>query len=445
MASSDLLRGLVYNPEHSSLLVFSSNCSASPHSNHQHNSDKDAEAVFSVMKGTGLVKDSMALLITTTMERSTGKGLKEAIGEQIPKVTSDDEGLFILFYCGGGCNLRDHGLALKVNEPDEEGFVVVESDESQYIHSLVLKDFDPKTPESHVSGGHLASFITDVQCSKPKQMLVILDCPCAEEIGADLQKHLKGRIRSELSLIISQGKNKVSHYLSPLGMSTFSYFFSKFLALESTGTKGSHATLYLKSIHSKVNVCCEAISSFRMVREDLTLTPSTVTPHGEFIRFIEDTNKVMEKIEQIEEDQVDGIEEESSNVGKFLQRYYKSGFFCRRVRLCNKAKDWAHDVMRGPMVQLMEQHELKDEVLRAVVGSMMASMATIQTELNQDCISNSNIFIQAYIYAFAAVSMHVQDLHIFDSALLKVALEFYMEVLHAKGLNETEVKRTMEM
>lgn len=414
--------------------MFSSNCTASPQSNHQHNSDKDAEAIFSAMKGTGLVT---ALLVTTTMEQSSRKGLKEAIGEQIPKVTSDEEGLFVFVYCGGGCDLRDHGLALKVNEPDEEGFVVVESDESQYIHSLVLKDFDPHTPESHVSGGRLASFITGVQCSKPKQMLVILDCPYAEEIGADLAKHLKGRIHSELSLIVSQERNEVPHYLRPLGMSTFSYFFSKFLSQESTDPKGSHATLYLKSVHAKVKACCKALSSLRMVRKGLAIKPSTATPQGEFIRFIDDANKVMERIEQTEEDQVDG--EETSEVGKFLQRYYKSGFFCRRVRLCNQAKDWAHVVMRGPMVQLME---LNDEaVLRATAGSMVASMATIQTELNQDCISNSNIFVQAYIYAFAAVSMHARDLHIFDSALLKVALEFYMEVLHAKRLNEKEVKQ----
>ena len=237
-----------------------------------------------------------------------------------------------------------------------------------------------------------------------------------------------------------RGKTLPPHYLSPLGISTFSYFFSKFLSEESAKTvAGTHATLYFKSMHDKVSACCKALSSLRLIRDNLVLKPGTAPPEARFVCIIEDANKIMEKIEQTEGDQVDG--EESDAVGKFLQRFYKSGFFSRRVRLCDQAKDWVQDVMRDPLLTLQEQGVLlEDKVLRAAIGSMMSSVATIQAELECDCISNSNIFIKAYVHVFAAVTVHIKDLDIFDSALLNVALEFYMQVLHAKELNESSMK-----
>ena len=431
-----LPKGLVYNPEQCSLLVFSSNCSA--RESHQHNSDKDAESIFSVVKKAGLVKDGMARLVTTG-EGATKKGLEEAIKAQMAKITSDEEGLFIFVYCGGGCDLRDHGLALKASEPDEEGFVTVDSDKTKCMHSLVLKGFDPQKAESYMSGGDIADIIVGASV-RPEQMLVILDCPCAQEISEDLEAHLRGRLKCELTLIVSQEKNKSSHCLRPLGMSTFSYFFSKFLSEDSAKTvAGTNATLYFKSMYPKVSTCCEALSSLRMAVVGLTLKPSTAPPEARFVRIIEDASKVMERIEQTEGDQVDGGEE-TDTVGKFLQKFYKSGFFTRRVRLCDEAKDWVLAVMRGPLSTLKEQEVLEDEVLRAAIGSMMFSVATIQTELNCDSISNSNIFIQGYVHVFAAVAIHIKDLDIFNLSLLQEALEFYMEVLRAKELSESNIK-----
>ena len=434
-----LQSGLVFNPKHCSLLIFSSNCSASAQDSHQHNSDQDAEAIFSLLQGAGLARDTIAQLVSTS--GSTKAGLKTAIQEQIRKVTSDEEGLFVFVYCGGGCDLRDYGKALKVSDMDEEGFTAVDSDETKCLHSLVLKDFDLEREESYVSGGHIADMMTASTDSKPGQMLVILDCPCAEEIGKDLVKHLKGRLQCNLTLVVSQEESRVPHYLPPLGLSTFTFFLSKFLPQAvATAPSGAHATLYFKSMYEKVKVCCQALSSLRMIREELILKPGTATPEAKFVRIMEDASKVMERMEQIEdENQVDGQEE--GMVGKFLQLYYKTGFFTRRVRLDNKAKDWVLAVMRGPLVELKEQDVLKDEVLSAAAGSMMESVATIQVELKADCISNSNIFIQAYIMVFAALSMHIEDLDIGHPALLNQAVEFYVQVLRAKELSTSDMEQ----
>ena len=112
LVQEGLPRGLLFRPEHSSLLVFSSNTSAQ--SNGRPKCDEDARKIVSTMNSGGIINSSHTALITTSSASCTKRGLEGAIEDQISKVVPDEDGLFILVYCGGACELRE---ATRVSEP----------------------------------------------------------------------------------------------------------------------------------------------------------------------------------------------------------------------------------------------------------------------------------------------------------------------------------------
>lgn len=436
MASSENLpRALV--SDNRALLAFSSNCSLK---SSRPKCDEDAGRIASMMTSTGVVKSSS--IVTTTSEQCTKKGLQDAIGDQISKilVTPDGDGLFILVYCGGACDLRHLDSSTEVGEPASGGFVTVDFVPMSCKCSLILKDFNPDEAETYVTGETIANTIIRSPTS-PKQLLVVLDCPHAEEIGEDIKNHLNS---CELSLIVSQGKDTVSYYLSPLESSTFSYFFCSFLS-----EHGSKGVIKLRSLQSKVTACCDALSSLRMVRDGQVLTPGKAAPKGRFKQIIKSADHKIKTIEEKSEEDCDDCDYEvdyegTLSISQFLQLYYKRHWFnLNPVKLCNEAKDWVHAVIEGPLSVLHKHERLDGKVLEAVVGSMMASIVTIQCQFpepNKDAKS-SNIFIQAYVYVVAAVDMLDQSLKLFDTSLLQCAQEFYSGALRANNIEDREIQK----
>lgn len=434
MASTEELpRALV--SEHSSLLAFSSNCILDPSSRPR--CDEDAERISSIMVSKGMIKHSNTLLVTTSGQ-CTKKGLQDAVGNQISKIqiTPDGDGLFVFVFCGGACDLRHLDSSTQVSEPaSEDGFVNVDFVPLPCTHSLILKDFNPDKPDTYVTGETIAKAIGSSP-TNPKQLLIILDCSHAEELGKEIRDHLNS---CELSLIVSQGKGVRSYHLDPLGSSTFSYFFCSFLCENCT-----YGVLKLRALHSKVAACCDALSSLRMVRVGQIITAGRAAPKGRFEEIIKSADDEMVRIEENtdvgdSEEQVDI--EGSLSVSQFLSMYYRKYWInFKRVRLCSEAKDWVHAVMAGPLLVLKEHERLNGRVLEAAVSSMMASMATIQSQLNADDMRSSNIFLQAYVYVVAAIDMLDPNLKLFDILLLNSAQKFYLQVMHANNVDDKEIQ-----
>lgn len=462
--AEEVSKGLVYNPDHSSLLVCSSNCSNTDGLDHNPNCDQDAARIASCMKETKLVKDSTCMLITTRSSNCTKKGLKEAIIEQASKVTQGDEyGLFTFIYCGGVYEAP----SFKLGESGVNGkndFVTVDVETKPPEHFLMLKDFDYKDPESYLSGKDLGTTIASSP-TKPKQLLVILDCPYAAEIGEEIEKHLSA---CELNLIVSQGKDTSPYYLNPLGGSTVTHFFCHFL---STGQHVASGMVKLRCLFNKVQACCKALNGLIMVRAGNSLIPEASCPEGRFVHIIESASAKIKEIESVVEGTDNGIEETDNGgkFGKFLSRYYKrcvcttistlyiaviKFLYCRPffqflfkepVRLCNEASDWVYYIIRGrgPLLELLEEGVLEGNVINAVVGAIMFSLATIESVVHGDSIGCSNLFIQAYIHTAAALDAVNQDINTQDVSLLKQAYEFYMRVVHTKGVKDKEMKEFM--
>ena len=303
---------------------------------------------------------------------------------------------------------------------------------------MLLKDFNA---QNTVSGVTIANAITKSQ-TKPKQLLIILDCPYAEEIGSDIENNLSTSA-CDMCLIVSQRKGVVSSYLSPLQSSTFSYFLCRFLSQEHC----SNGVVKLKSVFGKVEACCNALSSLKMVRDGQFITSKNAVPSGRFVQIIKSAETTMAAIEEKADDAFDDwemIDSGGENLAHFLQ-FYKKYLFKKLRPLCKEAKDWVHGVTKGPLQVLHSHAMLEGTVLPAVVGVMMSSIATIQSECPEpnDSIKYSNIFIKAYIYVAAAVCMfnHNHDANLFHttSTLLQNAQEFYSSVLHSKNMKDNEI------
>lgn len=431
MATGELPRALVC--DNSALLAISSNCSSDQEFSRP-SCDGDVEKIASILTKEGVVRVQNCSTVTTAK-----KGLQDAIGKQVSKIqaTPETDGLFIFVYCGGACSLEP---LTDVKMPTEDdGFVTVDFLPMSCKYSLVLTDFDSDKLETYVTGKTIANAINSSPTS-PKQLLVILDCPYAEEIGDDIKSHLNP---CELSLIVSQGKGIASHYLSPLGSSTFSYFFSSFLSGNSTT-----GIIKLRSLLPKVADCCNALSSLRMVptRDGKFLISAKATPKGRFEQIIKSAVDEMKQIEEKPDVQPDGASDEQTDykgamsISQFISLYYKKYWInFKPVRLCNEAIDYVYAVRDGPLSVLHEHGQLTDgKVLKAIVGSMMASIATIQGEFQES--KSSNIFIQAYVYVVAAIDILDDNLELFDASLLKCAQEFYCGVLDANNTDGREIR-----
>ena len=432
MATGELPRALVC--DNSALLAFSSNCSSE---STRPSCDGDVGKIASMLTKKGVVKKSS--IVTTTSEQCTKKGLQDAIGSQISMIPAapDGDGLFIFVYCGGACSLKPLTDVKTPADEDEDAFVTVDFIPMSCKYSFLLTDFDSDKPETYVTGETIANAINSSPTS-PSQLLIILDCPYAEEIGDDIKKHLNS---CELSLIVSQGKGVASHYLSPLESSTFSYFFYRFLSEYST-----IGVIKLRSLLPKVAACCDALSSLRMIRDGQWIRAGRAAPKGRFDQIIKSTDQEMKQIEEKPDDGSDDSDEQVDyegplSIGQFIRLYYKKYLInLWPAKLCDEAKDWVQAVIAGPLLVLNEHGQLADgKVLEAIAGSMMASIATIQVGFPQPTKS-SNIFVQAYVYVTAAVDILDQNLKMFDVSLLKCAQEFYCGVLRANNIEDREVQ-----
>lgn len=441
----ELSRALLFDC--SSVLVLSSNTKPESECRGRPKCEEDAKRMASTMVSCQILQDSNIATINSASGQCNKKGVQDAISRQAGKVKAGPDGadgLFIFVYCGGACDLRKLDSSIVVNEPagreeekDNDDFVNIEFVPlPQCVHSLALRDFEPEDASTYVSGETIARAITTSPV-RPKQLLVILDCPYAEEIGKDIEGHLKSSC--ELNLIVSQGKDVTSHYLSPLESSTFSYLFCNFLS-KLNCTEG---VIKLKSMFSKVSECCNALSSLRMVRANEMLVSARAAPKGKFVQVV---NASMDNVERIEDDGGESDEDVDyagpPKVSKFLKLYHKKYWF-KRLQFCDEAEEWVRAVMAGPLAVLKEHDLLQGKVLEAVIGSMMASFATIESQVTgveSGDAKHSNIFIQAYVYVAAAIDMLDNELDLFNVRLLKCAQDFYSATLQQSGINDKEIK-----
>ncbi len=413
-----LPKALVYQQDKSALLVVSSNGSGTTEQARQHNCDRDAELIRDVMEKTKFTKEvSLASL--------NKSGLEMAIQKEVSKVPSDDdEGLFVFVYCGQSCDLWDHGLGL--NSSDKDSYVLIDSDSTRARYSLDLNGFEPKNPDTHISGEILGKMIANAP-SKPRQVLVVLDCPHAEEISSGIEKCLSN---CELTVFVSQAKNEISRYLDTLTYSTFTYFFGTILSK----TAFTPGMINLPKFFSKVKNCCGALTNLIEIQMGSCVKSVKNTPEARFFEIIGDSDSF---IEADESDEVDGPNIQGGMFSKFLARYYQRS---KKIRLQKKAVEWVHNAMEGPLVILKEEGALDDEkVINSIVFSMVFSLATIQHALEHGSISNTNIFIESYINVAASVSMVDQSIDILSIALLKLAQDAYLKVLRNKNVSEKEM------
>ena len=479
-----MAEALCYDFKHSSMLILSS--SESSGSGEQRNNDQDAQHIQNVLRGSEFIQDSLHI---SSSGYSSKKGLQESFEKQLSKavVTNSDGygGLFVFVYCGKACDLWDHGLCLSQSAPDEDNFVIIEPDITKSRYVLILNDFKPESHKDHVSGATIGSMIANIE-SKPKQILVILDCPFAEEISSDLSKQLKAMKGCELKLytLVSQSKGQTPYVIDALECSIFTYFLTTIWSK----TEFTGGMFPLTPVFTKIRKCCEALSS---VISDGKIMKNFIIPKAKFMKIPNESNAKMEAIQGEQEEcdscckidsgghirpimknftipkakfmkipneanaEMEAIQEEQEECdshcetdsggqfGKFLHKYYKKRFFSR-TKLHDEVIDWAHKTAEGPLTTLKEEGMFEGKVLEAVVESMMFSAATIQNELVSESIADSNIFIEAYIYVAAAIDITDNSVDVSSIPLLKRAQHSYMKVLHINSVKDNEMCELIE-
>lgn len=424
-------KALVYNLEQSSLLVISSNASCPNHNRngcqlvYQHNSDEDAGIVYKTLTETSYIQQSKAMLIQSSFQDCTREGVLDALKKQVSLVSGED-GLFVLVYTGGACDKWDHGLGFDIKEPDnksEDGCVDIVPDKSLKRYSLVLNGYQATKPETHLSGDLIGEII---QKAKSKQIQIILECPFADQIATDIQERLSDCKLMEV--VVSQTLRKAPCYLPTLNCSTFTYFFTSIMSK----TRFIGGMFPLRDMLTRVEKCCEALSSLDMVRDGEWLRKNAVIPKAAFMTIPDRADNELKKMENEGDhdnsgDQVDG----GFRFQSLITKFYNWGGKRNQAKLCDKAKDWVSAVTKVYLPTLKDENFLQGKVLESVIGTMMFNVAIIQNGMRRGSITNPNLFIKAYMLVVAAVDFADPDnVELENNSLLVRASEYHIRALH---------------
>ena len=412
-----LPKALAYKLEHSSLLVISSNALSTSMEGtgqpcYQHDTDQDAELIHSTLTANNYIQKTM--LICSSSKDCNKEGVLGAVEQQV-SLASDSEGLFVLVYTGGACDNWDK-LGLNVREVDSDfgdSYIDIVPDKSLKRYSLVLNDYQANKPETYLTGDLIGAAIRK---SKPEQVQIILECPFADKIAFDIQESLRG---CELNMLVSQSLEKVPCYLSTLKCSTFTYFFTFLMSK----TQFIGGLFPLRSVFTRVQRCCEALSNLDLIHEGEWLKKNTSIPKAIFMTIPDRADEmVSEEAGDSSGDQTDG----SFKCQTFITKYYN---WSNKATVCNEAKDWVRAVTEAGLSALNDEGVLEGKVLESAIGSMMFNVATIQNAKKKGSIANSNIFVMSYILVVAAFDMADPNIELESTSLLTCATDYYMRVV----------------
>ena len=357
------------------------------------------------------MEESQTKLILSSSSECNKEKVLETIKQQASQVSGED-GMFIFVYTGGVCDANEH---------DSLGEVL--QDGSMEIYSLVLNQYDFKSPETALLGSKIGKAIQE---GKPDQVFLILECPHAKEIATSLQGSLSKC--NFLEVAVPMGLKRAPCYIQSLNSSAFAYFFS----LVVNRTKYTSGMFPLKKVLSQVQKCCLALSCLDMVQDGDWIRKNATIPESQFMDIPE---KVQLNL-SMGEDGSSGVESDSI-FGNFrfqplIEKFksWKKKFFGSKigtVKPCDEAADWVRAVTKVYLTVLEDENVLEGPVLEAAVGSIVSSIVTIQMK-KEGGISSSNFFIQAYTLAVAAVDfVSPNNPELQKDSLLTSAAAYYLK------------------
>ena len=284
----ELPKALVYSTTRSALLVVGSTglCTcASDEDDVQAsnlNSDQNAKKIHETfIKDAKFMKESQTKLILSSSNECSKEKVLEAIRQPASQVSGED-GMFIFVYTGGACDKLDHGIGFDTNEHDS--FVEVTLDGSLERHSLVLNQYDFKSPETALLGSAIGRAIQE---RKPDQVFIVLECPHAKEIATSLRGSL-----SEcncLEVVVPMELKRAPYYVQSLNCSAFAYF----LSLVVNRTNYTSGMFPLKPVLSEVEKCCEALSCLDMVQDGDWIRKNATIPQSQFMEIPRNVEKLI--------------------------------------------------------------------------------------------------------------------------------------------------------
>ena len=419
-------RALVYSTQSALLIVGSTgSCSCANVENGAQacylNSDQNARKIHGTfIKDAKFMEESQTKLILSSSNECSKEKVLESIRQQASQVSGED-GMFIFVYTGGVCDKLDHGIGFDTNKLDNLGEVL--QDDSVERYSLVLNQYDFKSPETALLGSEIGKAIQE---GKPEQVFLILECPHAKEIATSLQGSLSKC--NFLEVAVPMGLKRAPCYVRSLNCSTFAYFFSLII----NKTKYTSGMFPLKKVLSQVQKCCEALSCLDMVQDGDWIRKNATIPESQFMEIPEKVEKNQNVGEddcaEVESDSIDGDFRFQSLIEKFYS--WKKSFFWifqkNTVKPCAEAADWARAATKVYLTVLEHENVLEGPVLEAAVGSIVSSIVTIQMK-KEGGISSSNFFIQAYMLAVAAVDfVSPNNPELQKDSLLTSAAAYYL-------------------
>ena len=308
-------------------------------------------------------------------DQCTIAGMKESLYEQAAKVGPD--GLFIFYFAG-------HGVRFTDVDRENRRFI--------YQWTLVPMDFDRNNSDTFLTGSRLSQWFAEANC-KAKNILCVFDCCKASAVADDLtgvprlnpgEQASPASCTSNIWVFAACKTHESATTLGVMQHSTFAFFFTHAIHQEiSQPFISQNARFPMVAVLKECKECCEAISSL-LWSYDLGqgLYPKRMTP------------QVRRRIET------------DAPIPDFVARHFK-----QKVAGQTKKKPheqchiWLQAQGKISLRKLIERKLLKDEIMDAVVGSMMYSMAAIQLQYAPESVCNPNVVL----LAFCAVAELISD------------------------------------
>lgn len=347
----------------------------------------DAREVVLSMANAGLILPTNAVLYEASKQPDycTKSGMKRGFQAQARKV--GHSGLFIFHFSG-------HGIRLK----------------RSHLCGLAPVDFD-YTLDKLLTANVLTSWLQEVGC-KAKCILFTLDCCYAGGIGQDITASGQLDLIPGLYVLSACTGTETCLAIGPLGHSIFTYFLCRAIST----TVQCPGQLPLRKIFTECQIPSVAMSSLIVCHSPLSgLQYCTMEPELKCLDRSAALGNVGEEVSPKVSTDILCValknacrpcHEGDALVPRF--HYAITLYDCAHpvAPLEDQCIMWLHTAATKAIATLEGKCLLSDQqVLLAVLCSVLYSIASIEVASNSAKLQNPNHFITSYIHAVAAIGL----------------------------------------
>ena len=360
---------------------------------------RDVEAMGKAfVDSLGLSENQVKVRVTSAHDADcTKRGVRALFMESAKKV--EKSGIFIFFFAGHGYLVKDRCMLAPADFAGMEDLTTV------------------------ISGDNLVEWLYEAEC-KAKQVLVILDCCFAGDLGTTLTSDKMLQIKPGLFVMCGCAAGENSMSIGALGHSIFTYFFLQYL--ETHQCRGGFA---VKQAMEEITEMCFNFSSLLVSYEKGELQLCEMHP-------------TLDRLEsQLAEISLSMDETDSGRLELLVQLFQRGQ---RKAVPHPEVDKWLKSpAVNDSLCMLYSKASFSETLHEGILCSMLYSAASIQYGYDKTRLEERNLFIIIAINVLATVSLAYPEVNTTISHLIS-GLHYYSQPTFIGGVDRSSLNKLLQ-